>query len=99
MQDTFARATHSACSAGRPSAARDDRVSCIQGRLAFRPSALTSKGILHTTLTLALILTLSKKLKSGYGIIIIDKVLNNTQIELEQIDKSTLIEILKMLYG
>ena len=27
MQDTFARATHSA---GRPSAARDDRVSCIQ---------------------------------------------------------------------
>ena len=28
MQDTFARATHSA--AGRPSAARDDRVSCIQ---------------------------------------------------------------------
>ena len=28
MQDTFARATHSA---GRPSAARDDRVSCIQG--------------------------------------------------------------------
>ena len=29
MQDTFAHATHSA---GRPSAARDDRVSCIQGR-------------------------------------------------------------------
>ena len=28
MQDTFARSTHSA---GRPSAARDDRVSCIQG--------------------------------------------------------------------
>ena len=27
MQDTFARATHSV---GRPSAARDDRVSCIQ---------------------------------------------------------------------
>ena len=27
MQDTFARATHPA---GRPSAARDDRVSCIQ---------------------------------------------------------------------
>ena len=27
MQDTFARATHSA---GRPSVARDDRVSCIQ---------------------------------------------------------------------
>ena len=27
MQDTFARATHAA---GRPSAARDDRVSCIQ---------------------------------------------------------------------
>ena len=27
MQDTFARATHLA---GRPSAARDDRVSCIQ---------------------------------------------------------------------
>ena len=27
MQDTFAHATHSA---GRPSAARDDRVSCIQ---------------------------------------------------------------------
>ena len=27
MQDTFARATHSA---GRPSAARDDRVYCIQ---------------------------------------------------------------------
>ena len=27
MQDTFARATHSA---GRPSAARNDRVSCIQ---------------------------------------------------------------------
>ena len=35
MQDTFARATHSALrlnKAGRPSAARDDRVSCIQGR-------------------------------------------------------------------
>ena len=31
MQDTFARATHSAYAAGRPSAARDDRVSCIQG--------------------------------------------------------------------
>ena len=31
MQDTFARATHSANAAGRPSAARDDRVSCIQG--------------------------------------------------------------------
>ena len=30
MQDTFARATHSAYAAGRPSAARDDRVSCIQ---------------------------------------------------------------------
>ena len=30
MQDTFARATHSA---GRPSAVRDDRVSCIQGRI------------------------------------------------------------------
>ena len=30
MQDTFARATHSA---GRPSAARDDRVSCIQGEV------------------------------------------------------------------
>ena len=30
MQDTFARATHSA---GRPSAARDDRVSCIQASL------------------------------------------------------------------
>ena len=30
MQDTFARATHSAYTAGRPSAARDDRVSCIQ---------------------------------------------------------------------
>ena len=29
MQDTFARATHSA---GRPSAARDDRVSCIQAK-------------------------------------------------------------------
>ena len=28
MQDTFARAKHYA--AGRPSAARDDRVSCIQ---------------------------------------------------------------------
>ena len=28
IQDTFAHATHSA---GRPSAARDDRVSCIQG--------------------------------------------------------------------
>ena len=28
MRDTFARSTHSA---GRPSAARDDRVSCIQG--------------------------------------------------------------------
>ena len=31
MQDTFARATHSAYAAGRPSAAREDRVSCIQG--------------------------------------------------------------------
>ena len=30
MQDTFARATHSAYAASRPSAARDDRVSCIQ---------------------------------------------------------------------
>ena len=32
MQDTFARATHahSAYASGRPSAARDDRVSCIQ---------------------------------------------------------------------
>ena len=30
MQDTFARATHSAYAAGRPSAARDDRVSFIQ---------------------------------------------------------------------
>ena len=30
MQDTFARATHSAYAAGRPSTARDDRVSCIQ---------------------------------------------------------------------
>ena len=30
MQDTFARATHSAYAAGRPSAARDDRISCIQ---------------------------------------------------------------------
>ena len=34
MQDTFARATHSAYAAGRPSAARDDRVSCIQPLLA-----------------------------------------------------------------
>ena len=53
MQDTFARATHSAYAAGRPSAARDDRVSCIQVTrslgLAFRPSARASKGILHTT--------------------------------------------------
>ena len=32
MQDIFARATHSAYAAGRPSAARDDRVSCIQDR-------------------------------------------------------------------
>ena len=32
-QDTFARATHSAYAAGRPSAARDDRVSCIQRRI------------------------------------------------------------------
>ena len=30
MQDTFALATHSAYAASRPSAARDDRVSCIQ---------------------------------------------------------------------
>ena len=30
MQDTFARATHSAYAASRPSTARDDRVSCIQ---------------------------------------------------------------------
>ena len=30
MQDTFARATHSAYAAGRQSAARDDRVSCMQ---------------------------------------------------------------------
>ena len=29
-----ARATHSAYAAGRPSAARDDRVSCIQARFA-----------------------------------------------------------------
>ena len=36
MQDTFARATHSA---GRPSAARDDRVSCIQLSLALRLNA------------------------------------------------------------
>ena len=31
MQDTFARATHSAYATGRPSVARDDMVSCIQG--------------------------------------------------------------------
>ena len=36
MQDTFARATHSAYAAGRPSAARDDRVSCIQGLRVIR---------------------------------------------------------------
>ena len=30
MQDTFARATHSAYAAGRPSTARDEGVSCIQ---------------------------------------------------------------------
>ena len=33
MQDTFARATHSAYAAGRPSAARDDMVFCIQERI------------------------------------------------------------------
>ena len=36
MQDTFARATHSAYAAGRPSAARDDRVSCIQWLFGLR---------------------------------------------------------------
>ena len=38
MQDTFARATHSA---GRPSAARDERVSCIQ--IANRPCSTLGK--------------------------------------------------------
>ena len=38
MQDTFARATHSA---GRPSAARDDRVSCIQPTGRHRVSQLS----------------------------------------------------------
>ena len=33
MQDTFACATHLAYAAGRPSAARDDMVSCIQERI------------------------------------------------------------------
>ena len=55
MQDTFARATHSA---GRPSAARDDRISCIQ---AWPDSCLgvklsqkhASKGVLHATFALS----------------------------------------------
>ena len=33
MQDTFAGATHSAYAAGRPSAALDDMVFCIQERI------------------------------------------------------------------
>ena len=41
MQDTFARATHSTYAAGMPSAARDDRVSCIQPGRVRR----ASKGI------------------------------------------------------
>ena len=43
MQDTFARATHSA---GRPSAARDDRVSCIQGY-----DKRLSKGLIRVGVT------------------------------------------------
>ena len=55
MQDTFARATHSAYAAGRPSAARDDRVSCIQmlyirNLIVARAClvARASKSVLHT---------------------------------------------------
>ena len=50
MQDTFARATHSAYAAGRPSAARDDRVSCIQdadvrgGEVVFEIRTQPDKG-------------------------------------------------------
>ena len=40
MQDTFSHATHLA---GRPNAARDDRVSCMQAKRALRPCAL--KGV------------------------------------------------------
>ena len=65
MQDTFARATHSAYASGRPSAARDDRVSCIQTyflctwytilnrRARTWPSdssARASKDVLHTNI-------------------------------------------------
>ena len=39
----YARYLCSRDALGRPSAARDDRVSCIQ-----RPSARASKGVLHT---------------------------------------------------
>ena len=45
MQDTFARATHSAYAAGRPSAARDDRVSFIQGFI--HPRSLLSFIIIN----------------------------------------------------
>ena len=48
MQDTFARATHSAYAAVRPSAAHDDRVSCIQTFIQPLGQARASKGILHT---------------------------------------------------
>ena len=45
MQDTFARATHSA---GRPSAARDDRVSCIQAPyFTYKEKGFNSTTRLH----------------------------------------------------
>ena len=43
MQDTFARATHSA---GRPSAARDDRVYCIQGKRIAGRVQKTGQGMM-----------------------------------------------------
>ena len=58
MQDTFARATHSA---GRPSAARDDRVSCIQ----LRRSSLAREYCLAFGVTELILVKIINGLRSG----------------------------------